>query len=77
MDPGQIQIGDISSKKSKFSVRPCFIHIVSLGTSSATDRRSSVASFRYTPVEEAERWPSRSLIDLSGTFARNKLVARA
>src|ERR1019366_2570070 len=47
-----------------------------LGTSRATERKSSVASFRYTPVDRSERCPSTSPITLIGTPPRSRLTAR-
>src|SRR5271157_6047831 len=73
----QIQLSHVSSQQSQFSIRPSLAHSVSPGTAIATDRRSAVASFRYTCVAAEERWPKTSPIDFSETFARNRLIARA
>src|SRR5271157_3396827 len=75
--PIQIQLSHVSPQQSLFSIRPSLAHSVSPGTASATDRRSSVASFRYTCVAAEERCPKTSPIDFSETFARNRLIARA
>ena len=48
-----------------------------VGTSRATARRSSVASFRCAPVDTDDRCPRMSPIALSDTAARSRLTARA
>src|SRR5271157_2165968 len=63
----QFQLSHVSSKQSLFSIRPSLAHSVSPGTASATYRKSSVASFRYTCVAAEERWPKTSPIDFSET----------